>query len=145
MFRFDPVAVLRHYASQPCSDPACEVDRLTSMADARIAIGAAQGVDLDDIDPASGYDYSRRAYDNVRRSWIVNIKYHGWSPFYEQQHLDKALASWTEHRPEFTAGDDWLAAGIATHRAYWSEIGRPCNRGSCVLHESQTAPGAAAA
>lgn len=110
------------------------------MADSRIALCLARGVDPDDIDPASGYDYSRRAYDRVRQSWIWNIKMHGLSDTYDRPHLDKALANWTTHRPEFTAGDDWLAEGAAAHIAYWAE--HPCNHhGSCDIHERAADPG----
>lgn len=127
-FPYSPTAVLRHYAfgSHP--------DQRTSMADARIGICLARGVAMEDIDPSSGYDHSRRAYDTVRRSWVELIEQHGFSEFYEGPGLAEVMALWTRCRPEFTAGDDWLSDGIAAHRTRWAGIGRPCNRESCDLH-----------
>lgn len=84
------------------------VEQRTSMNDARIALCVAMGVELDDIEPTSGHDMSRRAYESVRESWRWNIRMHGWSEWYEREYL-KAIARWAERRPEFTEGDDWLA------------------------------------
>lgn len=114
-------ALIRHYALS--HDP----DKRTSMADARIALNIARGVDTDDIDPSTGYDHSRAAYDESRHSWVWNIKQHGFSDTYDRPHLERHRANWAAHRPNFIAGDDWLAAGIAAHRAYWSGIDHPCN------------------
>jgi hypothetical protein len=113
--------LIRHYACS--SDP----DQRTSMADARIALNIARGVDMDDIDPASGYSYSRDAYDRSRESWVSNIKYHGFSDEYDGPALKRAIANWTTHRPDYIAGDDWLAAGRTAHRAHWASIEHPCN------------------
>lgn len=90
---------------------------------------------MDDIDPASGYNYSRDAYDRCRASWVLFIRDNGWSAFYDRPGigLERAIANWAEHRPEFLAGDDWLAAGIAAHRARHS--GPTCFRGGrCDFH-----------
>lgn len=125
----DPASLIRHYARS--KDP----DQRTSMADARIALCIAYGIAIDDIDPASGYNYSRGAYDRARQSWVSNIKYHGFSEIYDRANLDSALANWTERRPEYTTGDDWLAAGAAAHHTYWGELGLTCNRGTCSLHD----------
>lgn len=84
------------------------VEQRTSMNDARIALCAAMGVDLEDIDPSSGHDLSRAGYESVRESWRWNIRMHGWDEWYER-HLNEALANWRERRPEFVDGDDWLA------------------------------------
>lgn len=123
-------ALIRHYADS--SDP----DKRTSMADARIARCTATSVDLDDIDPASGHDYSRGAYDRVRASWVLHIRDNGWSDFHDKHsRLDpeQAYANWVAHRPQFTAGDDWLAAGIAAHRE--RHPGSTCFRnGRCDFH-----------
>lgn len=121
-------ALIRHYAGS--SDP----DNRTSMADARIALCLARGVDMDDIDPASGYDYSRSAYDRCRQSWVSNIKYHGYSVAYEGAALTRAIANWTARRPDFIAGDDWLAVATDAHRTYWAGLGRACSRSTCDLH-----------
>jgi hypothetical protein len=128
MSQRDRATLIRHYAGS--SDP----DQRTSMADARIAFCLARGVDMDDIDPASGYDYSRRAYDSCRQSWVSNIKYHGFSRVFEGPGLTRALANWTTHRPDFIAGDDWLADAEKAHLAYWELVGIPCNRQTCDLH-----------
>lgn len=121
-------SLIRHYAYS--TDP----DQRTSMADARIAICLASGVAMDDIDPASGYNHSRNAYDRCRESWVWNIKMHGLSDLYEGVGLKRAIANWTAHRPDFIAGDDWLADAEKAHHAYWEEFGRPCDRTSCDLH-----------
>jgi hypothetical protein len=83
-------------------------DRMTSLADARIALCAAQGNSLDDIDPASGYSLSRESYERARQSWRNQAKQPGWNECYRPD-LEKAIAFWSERRPEFTEGDDWLA------------------------------------
>lgn len=131
---YDPAALLRHYAHQQTYGLAGETDRYTSMCDARTALALSLGTSADDIDPSSGYSMSRRSYDSVRHSWVSSIKYHGFSAIYEQDSLVKAFAYWTERRPQFTDGDDWLAAGLAAHREYWQGIGRACNRPSCDEH-----------
>lgn len=137
MSQRDPASLIRHYADS--TDP----DQRTSMADARIAFCLARGVAMDDVNPASGYNYSRRAYDRCRQSWVSNIKDHGLSDFYEGGALRRAIATWTAHRPDFVAGDDWLAAATEAHLAYWSAIGRCCPRATCDLHASgQDAPAA---
>lgn len=110
------------------------VDRRTSLADAQIALCAARGVPLDDIDPFSGYSMSRSAYDAARHSWISLIKFHGFNDDYDQQPLGKALAWWAERRPQYLAGDDWLAAGMAAHREYWEGLGYGCGGPYCELH-----------
>ncbi|MGW9401459.1 hypothetical protein [Streptomyces sp. NPDC055642] len=84
------------------------VEQRTSMNDARIALCIAMGRDLDDIDPTSGHDLSREAYESVRTSWRYTIQMHGWSDWHERE-LGNALAWWRERRPEFVDGDDWLA------------------------------------
>lgn len=83
-------------------------DRMTSLADARIALCVAQGNSLDDIDPASGYSLSRESYEHVRQSWRNQAKQPGWNECYRPG-LEKAITFWSERRPEFTRGDDWLA------------------------------------
>jgi hypothetical protein len=111
------------------SDP----DKRTSMADARAALCIESGVDLEDVDPTTGHDWSRRAYDSVRASWISTVKYHGLTDGYLQADLRRVFARWAERRPDFTAGDDWEAAAEAAHRAYWDgEVGRLCNASGCV-------------
>ncbi|EGE40796.1 hypothetical protein GTY83_07075 [Streptomyces sp. SID4928] len=107
------------------------VDYRTSMADFRIALCLVQGNALDDIDPASGYSMSRASYDTTRHSWISIMKFHGFNPDYDQVPLDEAVAFWAERRPQFLVGDDWLAAGLAGHRAYWQALDHPCTCPTC--------------
>ena len=114
------------------------VDRRTSLADAQIALCVARGVALDDIDPFSGYSMSRSAYDAARHSWISLIKFHGFNDDYDQQPLDDALAWWAERRPQYMAGDDWLAAGMAAHREYWQGLGYGCGGPYCEIHDDET-------
>ena len=128
MSQRNPASLIRHYAYS--TDP----DQRTSMSDARIFLCLAKGVDMGDIDPASGYDYSRRAYDRCRHSWVSTIACHGFSRVFEGPGLTRALANWTAHRPDFIAGDDWLADAEKAHLAFWEQAGRPCNRASCDLH-----------
>lgn len=109
-------------------------DRKTSMADARIALCAAQGTALDDIDASSGYSMSRSSYGSVRHSWISSMRYHGFNDEYDREALDKALAFWAERRPQYLDGDDWLAAGMAAHREYWQSLGRGCGAPYCEAH-----------
>lgn len=124
-------ALIRHYADS--DDP----DQRTSMADSRIALNIARGVDMGDIDPANGYDYSRGAYDRCRDSWAWNIKQHGFSDIYDGPGLQRAIDNWTAHRADFIAGDDWLTAATDAHHAFWAGLGRECSHSSCDLHASE--------
>jgi hypothetical protein len=94
------------------------VEQRTSVNDARIALCAALGRDFDDIDPTTGLNYSREAYENVRHSWRWNIQMHGWNEWWERG-LNEALANWRKHRPDFVDGDDWdeWLAGITGEAA----------------------------
>ncbi|MCP3755785.1 hypothetical protein [Streptomyces sp. TBY4] len=126
--------LLMHYARSPLDCPVCEADRLTSMADARAGICIASGVAIEDIDPASGYDHSRRGYDRVRASWIDLIRQHGASEFYEIPDVAKVRARWAEKRPDFVEGDDWLTEAFEAHRQFITALGRLCRRTSCDIH-----------
>ncbi|MFI9205265.1 hypothetical protein [Streptomyces sp. NPDC053048] len=126
--------LLMHYARSPLDCPACEADRLTSMADARIAICIASGVAIEDIDPATGYDHSRRGYERVRASWIDLIRQHGASEFHELRDIEEVRALWAENRPEFVEDDDWVTEAFDAHKEFIASLGRPCRRSSCVVH-----------
>lgn len=126
--------LLMHYARSPLSCPECEADRLTSMADARIAICIASGVAIEDIDPATGYDHSRRGYERVRASWIDLIRQHGASDFHELRDIEEVRALWAEKRPRFVEDDDWVTEAFEAHREFIASLGRPCRRSSCVVH-----------
>jgi hypothetical protein len=108
--------------------------RLTSLADARIALCVAQGVAFDDIDPSSGRSMSHSSFKAVRHSWISSMRYHGFNDEYEREPLDKALAFWAERRPQYLDGDDWLAAGMIAHREYWEGVGHGCGAPYCEMH-----------
>lgn len=84
-------------------------DQRTSASDARIALCIASGIALDDIDPSSGHDMSRASYESVRASWRRIVQEHGWSEFFDRPVYEEVIAWWTERRPEFVDGDDWLA------------------------------------
>lgn len=122
-------ALIRYYALS--SDP----DNRTSMADSRIALNIARGVGMDDIDPASGYDCSRAAYDESRRSWVIYIRDWGLSDIYDRPHFDRAITNWATRRPDFLAGDDWLAAATDAHNSFLTGLGIPCDRPNCDLHD----------
>lgn len=131
MSQRDPATLVRHYADS--SDP----DQRTSMSDARIALCLARGVAMDDIDPASGRDYSRATYDRCRRDWICQVKMHGFSDFYgDGARLADLIAYWAKVRPDFTAGDDWLADAEKAHRTCWEQDGRACSNPRCDFHPS---------
>lgn len=102
------------------------------MVARRTAMCLAAGVDPADIEPGTGYDLSRYGYERVRESWIDLIKMHGHNEQYGRPDLRKAFGYWAERRPEWTAGDDWEAAGLAAHRAYWD--GRTCTTTDCLGH-----------
>ncbi|MEW2302021.1 hypothetical protein AB0958_18945 [Streptomyces sp. NPDC006655] len=122
--------LLSHYAGR-----SWEADQRTSMADARTALCIESGVALEDIDPSTGYDLSRRGYDSARASWVSVVKYHGLTQGYIRPDLASAFAYWARVRPEFAAGDDWEAAAVAAHRAYWEgELGRhSCGAAGCAV------------
>ncbi|MER5579633.1 hypothetical protein [Streptomyces massasporeus] len=125
-----------HYVNQRATGPVAAADRVTSLADARAAMCLASGVDIDDIDPASGYDISRRAYESSRRSWVDAMRYDGLSYFYVRPHLEKVVARWARRRPEFIVGDDWAAAGMSAHLDYWRERGGRCRMDDCLIHDA---------
>ena len=86
-------------------------DMRTSRADARIALCIARGTAMEDIDPASGYDHSDRAYRSVRASHVRNLMEQPGS-YYAARGALWAFALWQGHRPDLTEGDDWfIAAG----------------------------------
>lgn len=92
-------------------DPVHDVDHRTSMSDARIALCAARGVALDDIDPTTGHDISRPAYERSRSDWRRHIEQQGWDVYTAAQYAE-VRARWEARRPKWVADDDWLA-GLA--------------------------------
>lgn len=108
--RRDAAARLRRIARDARNpDPAARADNRTSMCDARIALCIALGVLDEDIDPASGYNLSRAAYERARASWRRHVEMHGFSEQYDRPRYEAAFGSWAARRPQFTNGDDWLA------------------------------------
>jgi len=90
-------------------DPAVRADVRAALADARTALCIARGVALDEIDPASGHDLSRAAYENARASWRRHVAMHGFSDEYDRPAYEAAFDWWSARRPQYTGGDDWLA------------------------------------
>jgi hypothetical protein len=86
-------------------------DRRTSLADLRIALCLELGVDIADIDPASGYGYSRTAYEHVRSLWRRAFAEAPDSAWVERNYRE-VRADWLARRPDW--GDDWLAPDTAT-------------------------------
>lgn len=78
-------------------------DRVTSLADCRIALCIAGGVDMDDIHPAGGWDLSDRAYRDVRDSWARFIAESN-STHYRPD-WTKARENWRRYRPDLI--NDW--------------------------------------
>lgn len=109
-------------------------DRRTAASDARIALCIRSGVDLDDIDPASGLNYSRSAYERARASWVDLIAQHGASATYTLPRLRAARSLWEKKRPEFTHGDDWVTEAFEAHRAFVASGDTPCRNEACAAH-----------
>jgi len=109
----DAAALIRRYANGNTrdADPVARADARTSMADARTALCFAKGVAIEDIDPASGYEWSAAAYERARDSWRWHVGQHGLSD-YTRPWLEEAVAKWLARRPDLADGDDWLA-GVA--------------------------------
>ncbi|NED79630.1 hypothetical protein G3I76_05915, partial [Streptomyces sp. SID11233] len=87
----------------------------TSLADARTGICLAAGANPADVDPATGYNLSRHAYETARASWLAHIEHHGLTA-HRRLRLDQACNLWAARRPRFVAGDDWTARASALHR-----------------------------
>lgn len=81
-------------------------DRRTSLADLRTALCLHTGVDIDDIDPASGHDLSLSSYLTVRAQWESHIKEYELSAHTEAGHA-RALAKWRRRRPEYLTEHPW--------------------------------------
>lgn len=87
--------------------PANAPDRRTSLSDLRIALNLDLGVDMADIDPASGYDHSRDAYELCRFTWQRAFAEDPDSSWVERNYRE-VRAKWLARRPDWD--DDWLAA-----------------------------------
>lgn len=92
--------------------PVAAADLRTSMDDARAALCIAQGVPFGDIDPASGHNLTRAAYEAARAEWRQRVGEYGFSEQYDRPRYQAARDRWERRRPQFTDGDDWLAGLI---------------------------------
>ncbi|MEZ0092538.1 hypothetical protein [Streptacidiphilus sp. EB129] len=104
-----PTLLLMHYAravDKDGGDAVAEADRRTSIADARAAVCIHKGTALDDIDPASDYDHSDRAYRLARGSW-ADLVGHGPVSDYVRSDIAKAYALWLAARPDLARDDRW--------------------------------------
>ena len=84
-------------------------DRRTTFADLRIALCLEIGVDIADIDPASGHNHSRSGYESVRSSWRRAMADDPGSWWLESNYRE-ARADWLAHRPDWD--DDWLLPDV---------------------------------
>ncbi|NUP46157.1 MAG: hypothetical protein HOW97_02410 [Catenulispora sp.] len=96
-------APVRHYAALLVTTDPTAPDAQATMADLRAALCLASGVHLDDIDPALGYDMSRRSFDTARASWGSGPL--GLSCERLRTGYERATAYWAARRPEWMA--DW--------------------------------------
>ncbi|MGY1439472.1 hypothetical protein [Streptomyces reniochalinae] len=94
---------VRHACVRLLTTPAGP-DRRTSIADARTAICIARGVALADIDPASGYDVSERAYHSSRTRWLEEAAEHPDSDWLRKGYQE-AAETWARRRPDLAT--DW--------------------------------------
>ena len=83
-------------------------DRAASLADTRTALCAARGVPVGDIDPGTGYDLTRRAYETACREWRQRIA-DGPLDSHMRHGYQAARDYWATRRPEYLT--DWPDAG----------------------------------
>lgn len=81
------------------NDPVAVADRATSLCDARIALALARGVPARYIDPASGGDFSPRAYRMVRQSWVRHLRM--WPG--NRAAVERGVDLWLKHAPHVVA------------------------------------------
>ncbi|KOX10173.1 hypothetical protein [Nocardiopsis sp. NRRL B-16309] len=84
-------------------------DRRTALADLRTALCLHIGVDMADIDPASGYNRSLDSYLRVRATWV---RAHEESPGsdWTARSSKEARANWERVRPQYLADHPWPEA-----------------------------------
>lgn len=82
----------------PATDRVAYADHETSLADARAAHAMAKGVPVRHIDPASGADFSPRAYRTARAGWVA-YRQAGGTPAVVAAALDR----WLEKAPRVVA------------------------------------------
>lgn len=97
-------AATRHYGALIVTTDPAAPDARTTLADLRTALCIASGVALDDVDPAQGYDMSRRSFDTACVSWRGVL---GLSSERMRAGYERARAYWQGRRPEWMA--EWPA------------------------------------
>ncbi|MFD8199958.1 hypothetical protein [Streptomyces sp. NPDC059701] len=88
-------------------------DLCTSLADARAAVNIAAGLPMEDIDPASGQEYSKRIYLGLRKSWQRSYdrtisRSIGWNLDELRQVAEKARQDFIAKRPGLDDGEPWI-------------------------------------
>jgi hypothetical protein len=96
-------AATRHYGAVIVTTDPAAPDARTTLADLRTALCIASGIALDDIDPAQGYDTSRRSFDAARASWGQGPL--GLTSERMRTGYERATAYWQARRPEWMT--DW--------------------------------------
>lgn len=91
------------------TDPVGAGDRWATLADCRTALVLARGVDIADIDPTTGHNISRAAYERSRESWLRLIADEGGWTSYTEQGCAEAGANWARRRPQYLADLPWPA------------------------------------
>lgn len=88
-------------------------DRRTALADLRIALCLHLGVDMDDIDAASGYNHSLDTYLKSRASWARAHKEdpNEWSA----RGAAEARANWERVRPQYLIDHPWPEIRVLTY------------------------------
>lgn len=88
-------------------------DRRTSLADLRTAMCLELGVDMADIDPARGTNWSRSTYEASRRSWqrYAAEEPTFWDSPWCERNLREVREDWLKRHPEWD--DDWFAPEAA--------------------------------
>lgn len=81
-------------------------DRWASLADLRALACIRAGADLDDIDPATGHELTRRAYLVSRASWVEYVATHGLND-YTRPACRAARDYWAERRPGYLVECPW--------------------------------------
>jgi hypothetical protein len=96
---------MRRYGALIVTADQAAPDARTTLADLRTALCIASGTALDDIDPAQGYDTSRRSFDAACTSWRQGPL--GLTCERMRTSYERARAYWQARRPEWMA--DWPA------------------------------------
>lgn len=89
-------------------------DRRTALADLRTALCLHLGVDIDDIDPASGHNRSLDSYLRVRASWVRAHKEDPGSDWLARNSAE-ARANWERVRPQYLIDHPWPEIRVLTY------------------------------